>query len=353
MKQKIKESVIPAVKIFFSRYIIASLLVAVLIAFIIFDSSLLSLRNFRNILSDSAPILLVATAMALCLYAGYVNLSIGAIATLAGILAGSFMQSEETVGRFFTDMPVFPIYAVISAITILFCGFGVLYGFLLKYEKLPSWFLTFAGASVLMSLARLYVYDSETIVSELTGFTADFLHFGAGYIGSTPIYSVPITVLISILLVVGLRIGIGRLCVNICPSESIFSAESPAKKTVSTKERMIIYALSCALCAVAGMMLAGREGIATTQIGAGLTIDAISICVIAGFSLFGAKGNFPALCITTFLYVAVIYLSNIIGYNQFVISAIRGVLIIATALIDFKKIPKSQAESSDISAVNN
>jgi len=336
MNIKLK-SILTTIKEFIIQYAIALTLILLLVLFASIDSSLLSLRNLRNILSNSAPLLLVASGMALCLYIGYIDLSAGAVASFAGIIAGSLMQSADTVGRFFSTIPAISIFLIIPLICILFCVVGICNALLIKRMGIPSWFSTLGFACLLSGGAHVYLYDSDTILKVLSGFSKQFLTFGAGYIGDDPTYSIPITLAAAVLIVVVIWICTKCFSPSICPSAHILKSKSISQNSLSYKKLILIYGLAGALFALAGMMLAGRTDFASVELGRGLEIDAIAICLIAGFSLFGGRGNFASIFIATFLYTATIYSADFIGINQFVPRIMCGVLLLAAVSIDIRR----------------
>ena len=73
----IPESFVRRVKTFAGRYAAACILCACVIVFAVTDTSLISLRNIRDVFSNAAPLLISSAATALCLFAGYIDLSAG------------------------------------------------------------------------------------------------------------------------------------------------------------------------------------------------------------------------------------------------------------------------------------
>ena len=168
---------------FVLQYAAACFLCLCVVVFAVIDTSLISVRNIRNILSDAAPLLVSASAMALCLFSGYVDFSAGASACFAAAIASSFMQAPEGAGRMFAFLPPFPAFAVIPFVTVLFFAVGMLNGFLIKRVSLPPWFATFATGSVLTALTHIYLCTKDMQLRVLEGFTRQYTLFGVGYIG--------------------------------------------------------------------------------------------------------------------------------------------------------------------------
>ena len=72
---------------------IALFFVAVLLLFSVVAEDFLSLDNLLNILRQSAPLLIVATAMTLVITTGGIDLSVGAVLALTGSLCAILIQA--------------------------------------------------------------------------------------------------------------------------------------------------------------------------------------------------------------------------------------------------------------------
>ncbi len=322
------QSVTDTLKKFFIRYSIASVLAIIIVALCLIDSTMVSVRSLRNIISDAAPILLMSSGMALCLFSGYVDLSAGAVAAFSGILAGSFVQRADIAGRIFSLIPAIPAFIVIPVIISVFYAIGMLYGLFISKSKVPSWFFTLALSSVLMGLGYVYVSIPESDILQVSGFTNQFLQFGVGYVGSGPTYSLPFTILTTIIVLI-------LLWTTMRYNKIEFKIQHSAlEKRNTTRNLKTMFACSTALFSLAGIMITARNGIATPTIGFGLTSDALAICLIASFSLSGGKGNLKAVIISTFIYTTLLYCITFIGVNQYVSLIIRGIILIAAVSLE-------------------
>ncbi len=315
-------------KNFFTQYSIASFLVVIIIILCLVDTTLVSVRNFRNIASDAAPLVLMSIGMALCLYSGQVDLSAGAVAAFSGIIAGSFVQKADIAGRIITFLPTLPAFIIIPLVISLFYAIGMFYGTFLHKFKIPSWFFTLALSSIMMGLGYMYVSISEIGSMQITGFSNQYLQFGVGYIGTGPTYSLPFTVLVSIVILVGLWFFLKTNKLE------LRNATMTLEKRSSKKNLQTIYACALALFSLAGIMISARNGVSTPAIGFGLTSDALAVCLIAGFSLSGKLGKFSATIIVTIIYVALIYCITFIGVNEYISMVIRGILLVGAYILE-------------------
>ncbi len=331
-----KETLSLRLKHFFVKYSIASVLVAIIIILCIFDTTLFSIRNIRNIASNAAPMFLMSAGMALCLYSGKIDLSAGAIAAFAGIIAGSFVQRLDAAGRLIPFLPPLPAFIVIPLILALFYSLGIVYAKFIYAGKSQPWFFTLAASSVLMGLGHIFLSTSNIGSSQITGFTNQFLQFGVGYIGTSPTYSIPLTLLIAIAALIGLWLYLRN------KNLLLKSNEIEIEKRNTKKNLSIILSCSTTLFALAGMMITARNAIAEPTIGMGLTTDAIAICLMARFSLKGGKGTIRSTILMTVIYMGLIYCLTYIGVSEYIALVIRGIILVCTIELESRIFTKKE-----------
>ncbi len=332
-----KQATSNLLKQFFVKYSIGSILLLLIIIFFIIEPSLASFRNIRNIFSDAAPLLVISAAMAICMYSAYINLSAGTLVALSGILAGIFVQRADTANRVLSFFPPVPAFIVIPVIVILFYFLGIIFGVLLNKIKIPSWIFTLASSSFFLGIGYLLVSSAHT-TNEITGFTSQFVQFGIGYAGAGPTYSIPFTVIIAILAVVSVRLNLRYNHIEICPKIK------KSEKEISQKSLMHMYGISTSLFALGGIMLASRSGTASPQLGFGITTDALAICFIGGFSLYGSKGSFRGVFLGSLLYSAMVYSSTYMGISTYVSYILRAIIIITAIILEDKMRRKDEIQ---------
>ncbi|MGP1523525.1 MAG: ABC transporter permease [Treponema sp.] len=337
----IPESFTLRAKIFVKRYAAACILCLFIIIFALSDTSLVSLRHIRNVFSDAAPLLLAAAGMGLCLFSGYIDLSAGSAAVFASVLAASFMQASDAAGRMFPLLPPLPVFLVVPFVGVLFFAVGMLNGFLIKKIALPAWFTTFGTGVLLSSLTRVYLYDKDISLRTLEGFTRGYNFFGTGYFGFSPVYSIPFTLIFSIvvfvLMGIAVNIFVKELCVPVFHREiKLFWPVSPT--ILSLKETMLLYGIASALFALSGMMISARAGAASVSVfsAADFQVEVTAICFIASFSLFGGRGNRTALAASVLIFSAFGYASDFVGINRFLSSGLCALILLVSAAADIQ-----------------
>ncbi len=313
-------------KDFSIQYSLVGMLFVAIVAFCFIDPTLVSVRNLRNVFSDLAPLLLACLGVAICFFAGHIDITVGAIAGFAGLLAGSFVQRTDLAERFFDFAPI-PAYVIIPATVVIFSLFGLIYALVICKTKIPARIFTLGTIVLLLGVSELYVstYNFETL--EIAGFSDQFLHFGIGYIGTSPALSVPFTVITTTIIAIIVFVYLKLLKLDL----NTVGLEDNSKKLT---DYILLYMPATALFALAGIMLTSRENIATPTSALHLSTETITICLVAGFSVKGHRGNIGSVIITTILYAALMYSITFIGLNYYITIVVQGILFLGALFLD-------------------
>ncbi len=250
------------------HYGIVVVLVLLLAVASIFYHGFFTLQNILNILSQNAPIGIVAVGMTFVMLAGGFDLSVGAIIGMGA--------------TFFAAFALHSPLPLAGAVAIMAGGFvGSVNGVVINRLRVNPFIATLGASSVINGLMLLYSHTQPYVVSE-----AAFQVLGAGKIGRIPI-SVPI--LAVVFLVGGLILSwtkYGRWIYAI-------GGNAEASHLAGIRVELIrstTYAISGVLAAFAGVIMASRLGVGQANMGATMTLDAIAIVVVGGNSLSGGEG---------------------------------------------------------------
>lgn len=306
-----------------------SIVCAIFIAVIIFcfiDPTLVSIRNVRNIFSDLAPLLLASIGVAMCFFAGHIDITASAVAGFAGLVAGSFVQRADLTDKFF-NFGTAPAFLIIPATVVIFSLFGLVYALVICKTKIHARIFTLGSIVLIFGISHLYAssYNFDTL--EIAGFSDQFLAFGTGYIGKSPALSIPFTVITTIVVTILAVVYLKVLKLDL----NSVGVEDNSKKL---KDYMLLYMPATALFALAGIMIAARNNVATPHSAISLSTETITICLIAGFSIKGNRGSISSVIITTILYVALMYSITFIGLNYYITEVVQGALFLGALFLD-------------------
>ncbi|WP_217354078.1 ABC transporter permease [Ruegeria arenilitoris] len=296
---------------------IRELTLIVLIAAIIIVMSnvnpyFLSFSNFRAMAVGMAPTAIIVIGMAILLASGGFDLSVGSVMALSSTVVAMLLL---------TGMPI-PLAVV--------CGLvlggivGVVNGLLVTGLGINPLIATLGTMSIARGIAL--------VLTE--GFSVSSLPASFAWIGKADIGGFPVIVLFTILLVVLFDLAVRHT--RFFRQVYFIGANEKAAMLSGihvTRVRIILYALTGILAALAGVLLASRLMSGTPTAGNGIELQVLAAAVIGGASLRGGEGTI----LGAFLGVVFVALINntmtmlaVSIYWQMIV--IGGVLVTAVAL---------------------
>lgn len=260
---------------------------------------------------------LLAFGMTFVILIGGIDLSVGAILALVGIVTASMIQSGLN-----------PILATLLGIVFgALCG--TFNGLLIAVGRIAPFIATLATMILFRGFAQEYS-QSKPISVNGSGF---FDTIGSGYIFN--ILPTPVLIMLVIYLVLWFvlkKTAFGRHVYALGGSEDVALISGLKVKTI----KLWVYTLSGALSAIAALVVTSRLSSASPNAGSMYELDAIAAVVLGGTSLSGGRGwIFGTLVGVVLLGV----LSN--GLNLLNVSAnyqliIKGLVILFAVLMDRK-----------------
>lgn len=248
----------------------AVLAFTVVVAALVFPS-FASFGNLSGIAIQSSFLVIVALGMTFVIIAGGIDLSVGSVFALGGVLAA--WASPWGV------LPALLVPLVACA------GIGLLNGFLIARLGLAPFIVTLA--SLLGARGLLLAITGEGSKTYLVPRDAPFLDLGRGTLWGI---GVPVFIALALACIGGLllrRSRFGQAVFAIGGSED--AAALMGLPVVRAK--MLAYTLSGLLAGLAGCLNAARLGSGVTILGVGLELDAIAAVVIGGTLLAGGAGT--------------------------------------------------------------
>lgn len=258
--------------------LLALIVLSVILSFA--NSNFLTVNNVMNILRQTAVNGLIASGMLVVLITAGIDLSVGANAVLCACVMGML------VDKFGITNPIVLLGACI--ITGIFIGY--LNGLLLTKLHLPHPFVSTLGMKNVLCGLALFIVSTKTI----SGFPKAVTWLGSANILKSGSFSgIPIAFIAMLLLFVVFHLllnytALGRTiyCVGGNPEATRLSGIN------SDNVLVFVYALSGFVCAIAGIVIVGRSGVANPSSAISpYDTDAIAACIIGGASFMGGKGT--------------------------------------------------------------
>jgi ribose transport system permease protein len=297
------------------------ILVGLIVVFSLLEpSSFLDSDNFRNIATDAAVLLVLATGMTFVIITAGIDLSVGAVLVFSGVVSAKAMNA--TGGN---DWGVIILGLVVALAAGL--GWGLVNGFLVAKGKIPPLIVTLGTLG--MSLGAALVITGGVDEREVPFKLISTIGIGRAF-GQIPwlvIIAFAVAVVFGVILA---ATRFGRY------TYAVGSNEEAARRAGIAVDRHLIkvYALAGTLSGLAGFLSLGR--FATTTIGAHDTdnLQSIAAVVIGGTSLFGGIGTMLGTVFGVFIPAVLNNGFIIVGVQAFWQQIAVGAVLIGAVYLD-------------------
>jgi ribose transport system permease protein len=272
----------------------------------------LTTNNLLNLLDQSVVVGIVAIGMTFVILTGGIDLSVGSVAGLTGVIFGLALQQFP--------IPVAIVCAIASGAAIGFFS-GVLIGFF----GLAAFVVTLGIMAIGRSLA--YIFSGATSITNLPANLSDIVY--ASFLGLPA----------NVLALLALYISAWLYLTYTKGGRTIYAIGSnrEAARTAGlnvTFYNVVPYVVSGALAAVAITFSSAQIMSIDPLAGTSLELDAIAAVVIGGASLFGGRGSLIGTLIGVFIMVMIRNGLNLLGVSPFWQGSAVGGVIIAAVLIE-------------------
>lgn len=295
------------------RWVDYSFMLAFVVLLVISASAsdvFLTQRNISNLFRQIVTNGLVSVGQLVVILTGGIDLSVGSIVALSGILAAGLQQ----------QMPLsLAILIALAAGSLV----GAINGFVVARFKLAPFVVTLATMSAIRGGA--YVYSEIPQVPSNPAYRA---LLGGGFIGPVPVPAIIMMVSFALVWVFLNRMSAGRAIFAIGGNE-----EAVRLAGINVGRHILLAYIICGFFSgLAGVILASRLAIAQPSVGVGYELDAIAGCVIGGAILGGGGGG----SIGTFAGVLTLglidNLLNLFNVQTYYQQIVKGFIIVFAVL---------------------
>jgi ribose transport system permease protein len=229
----------------------------------------LSVRNLRNIFVAVSTIGIISVAMTMVIVSGGIDLSIGSVVALTGVIIAQFSHS--------VPMPMAVAIALLAG-----AGVGAFNGAAVTFARINPLIATLGTLSIIRGFAFAFSGGLTQSINH-----AGFQFLGRGFVLGIPFSVVVMTTLFLLTAWVMGRTVFGR---NVYAIGGNAQASRLAGVAV-TRYRLIVYVLSGFSAALGGVFVASQLGAAAPQAALGLELSVIAAVILGGTSLAGGKGT--------------------------------------------------------------
>lgn len=263
--------------------ILLGVMVLLVIVFSVLEPKFFSVATANNILTDWGSVVLLAVGQTFVIISGGIDLSVGAIVGLSGVVAAWTMANGLGLDQSVKGADAAPGLLIGCLVSVAVgLGVGLVNAFLITKLGIVPFIATLAtmgaclGFSVIIS-GGLPIGSANdfTLISAMSPFNP---------------FSWAVIVVIIVVAIAGLFLHKSRVGLYTYAVGSNSFAASAAGINVS-RHLTKVYALSGALAGLAGMYVYVRLGAGSPSSGTGRELDAIAAVVIGGASLAGGVGR--------------------------------------------------------------
>lgn len=296
------------------KYGFLILIILLVIGFSIGSRSFFTVTNILGIMHAAAPLMIMATGMALVVMTHNLDISIGSTAFLSSVI-GSLLIVRYGYSP----------WLGIGCILLTGLGVGAVNGFLVAKLKVNSFIVTLGTMMALRGIS-LQILSGRTISLPQGLREIGRLRFGPVYFDI--IFS--LAFLISIYLI-HTRTPFGRYIMAVGSEPDVSEKMGVSPSTVVFKA----FLLSGLFAALGGTFSIFQLGLVSLRMGLGTEFVALAAIVIGGISLFGGRGSFiPGLLFGVYTLYIIGSGLNHLGVSPYLYPLIRGGIIFGAMYAD-------------------
>jgi ribose/xylose/arabinose/galactoside ABC-type transport system permease subunit len=274
-------------------------------------------ENLTNVLRQNSMPGLVALGMTFVILTGGIDLSVGSLVAVAGVVAAGLAGQG--------------VFVALASGVGFAAALGVVNGLVIARARIQPFVVTLAMMIAARGLAL--VYTGEKTLS-VPADAAGFRELARGHV-DLGLFSIPYPVLILLaayavawLVLNYTRFGRHTYALGDSEEASRLLGLNVGRVTVG------VYALSGAMAGLAGVLLASRLGTGQPVAAVGWELDAIAAVVVGGTLLTGGQGGIGSTLVGMLLLALILNIFNLEGWiSPWWQLVLRGVILLAVVIV--------------------
>ena len=281
----------------------------------ILSPSFLSVTNLFNVFKQITVAGIVGCGMTFVILTGGIDLSVGSILGLSGVLASGVLASTGNTA-----------VAVAVSLTVgIACG--AVNGFFVSVCGIPPFISTLGMMTLLRGVILVYTKGSPIPIK-----SDAYKFFGKGSIAGIP---VPVIILIIVFLLAHYILTQTSYRRSVYAVGGNREAARLSGIRVKTSE-FLVYTLNGLMCGMAGLLLTARLGSAQSTSGTGIEMDAIAAVILGGTSLSGGVGFVLPTVVGAMIMGIIDNILTLMNVNPHATNIVKGAVILIAVLVDKK-----------------
>ena len=281
----------------------------------ILSPSFLSVTNLFNVFKQITVAGIVGCGMTFVILTGGIDLSVGSILGLSGVLASGVLASTGNTA------------AAVAVSLIVGVACGAVNGFFVSVCGIPPFISTLGMMTLLRGVILVYTKGSPIPIK-----VDSYKFFGKGSIAGIP---VPVIILIVVFLLahyILTQTTYGRSVYAVGGNREAARLSGIRVKT----SEFLVYTLNGLMCGMAGLILTARLGSAQSTSGTGIEMDAIAAVILGGTSLSGGVGFVLPTVVGAMIMGIIDNILTLMNANPHATNIVKGAVILIAVLVDKK-----------------
>jgi erythritol transport system permease protein len=306
-------------------------LIALLVIFSALSPAFLTPNNLTILLKHVAISAILAVGMTFVVLTGGIDLSVGSMAGLSGMIAGTLISQGLLLPGMST--PFFPGVALVIMIALLAGALvGAVNAFLIMQLGVAPFIATLGtlyvtrGAALLLSGGRTLPNLGGSAKLGNTGFPS----FGGGHLLGVPTPVIMMLALAALFYLLAQRTPFGRHVYAIGGNERAATISGIRVGAVKTGS----YVISGFCASIVGLIIASQLEASHPATGETFELTAIAAVVLGGTSLRGGKGSILDSLAGAFVIGVLADGMVLLGVSEFWQIVIKGVVIVFAVTVD-------------------
>jgi ribose transport system permease protein len=280
---------------------------AFLVLYAVLFPGILSVGGFSKFTQNWFPLALVTMAQALLMLNGGITLAIGPLVSLGAVIAATTMEG------------VFGVPGGFAAVALAGLAIGAVTGLIVAHLRLPAIIVTLAGSFIITGVALI-------LLPRPGGFIPDWLSNGLA--GHTPVaFLLLVVILLGWKAFLATPLGLGIYAAGDNPVGA-FRSGVPVERA-----KVVAFALSGLLAALAGLFVAAQTGSGDPIIGTPFTLNSIAAAVLGGVGFLGGKGTMRGAICGSLLLSVMINVMFFLGFPPVAQYVAQGLIIVGAVAV--------------------
>jgi ribose transport system permease protein len=256
------------------EFVVFFLLIAIATFLSLWTDTFFTTNNLLNVSRAFSWIAIAAFGESMVIIIGGIDLSVGAVMALAGLISALGMQAG------------LPVPLAIAAGLLTGGAVGWLNGAMVGHVGLPPFIVTLGTMSIVRGISFVLTggWPIRNLPQAFRMLGQHDLPLGPWFISLPVVFMLGLVVLVSLLLG---RTVLGRYIYTLDRSEPALVVSG----INVTQIKVLVYTLCGLLTATGGLLMTARLGVAAPTAAVGYELDIIAAAVIGGTSLFGGEGS--------------------------------------------------------------